>query len=198
VLLEEITKGMTNVKHVVLTQRNTESISREQIIKSRRRLLMLRRRRLTSRVWGGCASMEFTNEGRGWHLHWHLLLHCRFMCASCIAWEWGQLCGQDFAICKVIPVEEKSYVQEVCKYAVKGSELAGWSGREILEWIEAQDGIRMFSVFGKFGELARFARAQIEQRKPPPEPCDCGHCEWYAGRTEKEAFRHFERAHGIR
>ena len=172
--LEKLTAGMTNVKHVVLTQRNFTDLSHASIQKTRSNLLKLRRRLITARVFGGCASLEFTNEDAGWHMHWHLLLHTRFICSSCLAFEWGQLCGQSFAVVKVLPVDGKSYVQEVCKYAVKGSEISKWTGNQIKDFIEAQRRIRMFSVFGTFAKVSALAKAAVEADKVRPDPCDCG------------------------
>jgi hypothetical protein len=187
--LEKLTNGMTNVKHVVLTQRNFLTLTHQVIQKSRGNLLKLRRRLITSRVFGGCASLEFTNENTGWHMHWHLLLHTRFICANCLAFEWGQLCSQSYAIVKVLPVHNRSYVQEVCKYAVKGSEIARWSGHQIKDFVEAQRKIRMFSVFGSFAKVASLARAAVEAERVRPDPCVCGCHQLIVGTSEQMCQR---------
>lgn len=187
--LEKLTHGMTNVKHVVLTQRNFKNLTHQVIQKSRSNLLKLRRRLVTSRVFGGCASLEFTNESTGWHMHWHLLLHTRFICANCLAFEWGQLCGQSYAIVKVLPVDDQSYVQEVCKYAVKGSEIARWTGEQVKDFVEAQRKIRMFSVFGTFAKVASLARAAVEAERVRPEPCECGCQQLIVGASEQMCQR---------
>ena len=83
---------------------------------------------------GGCVSIEITNEGNGWHLHAHWLVDSVWTDASTLAITWGHLVGQSFAIVKVIPVKEKAYVHEVCKYLAKGSELAGWTPEQLLEF----------------------------------------------------------------
>lgn len=189
--LEKLTAGMTNVKHVVLTQKNFPTLTHAIIQRSRSNLLKLRRRLITARVFGGCASLEFTNEAAGWHMHWHLLLHTKFICANCLAFEWGQLCGQSFAIVKVLPVDGKSYVQEVCKYAVKGSEIARWSGEQVLEFVESQRKIRMFSVFGSFAKVAALARAAVELDRVAPEPCTCGCPHKFFGHSKEMVQRMF-------
>ena len=186
--LEDMTNGLSDVLHVVLTQRNSTSITRKLVTKSRSNLLKLRHWHVTKRVIGGCASMEFTNEQRGWHLHWHLLLHSRFVCHNCLAFDWGRLVNQDYAIVKVIPVAEKSYVQEVCKYAVKGSEIAKWSGDNIVNFVNATEGIRMFSVFGSFIEQRRFVKAARETQTVQRRPCECGCDQITIGRTKAEAL----------
>jgi len=189
--LEKLTAGMTNVKHVVLTQKNFPALTHGIIQKSRSNLLKLRRRLITARVFGGCASLEFTNEKTGWHMHWHLLLHTRFICANCLAFEWGQLCGQSFAIVKVLPVDNRSYVQEVCKYAVKGSEIARWTGEQVQQFVESQRKIRMFSVFGTFAKVAALARAAVELDRVKPEPCDCGCPLKFVGHSKEMVQRMF-------
>jgi hypothetical protein len=188
---------MTNVKHVVLTQRNFPTLTHGIIQRSRSNLLKLRRRLITARVFGGCASLEFTNEATGWHMHWHLLLHTRFICANCLAYEWGQLCGQSFAIVKVLPVDDRSYVQEVCKYAVKGSEIARWSGEQVKEFVESQRKIRMFSVFGTFAKVASLARAAVEVDKVRPEPCECGCTTRLVGHSEMMVKRMFRAEYNL-
>lgn len=190
-ILEKITAGMTNVKHVVLTQRNFVELTREKILESNERLLKLRRRRITGRVFGGCASTEFTNEDAGWHLHFHLLLHTKFICANCLAFEWGQLVGQEFAIVKVIPVDDTSYLKEVCKYVVTGSELASWTPTEIWQFVQALEGTKLFRVFGTFAQVRKYAQAQLDQEKPEPIPCECGCKLKFAATSEEEATRIF-------
>lgn len=188
-LLSVITNGMTNVKHVVLTQRNYSDLTKATLAKDSDNLLKLRRRRITSRVFGGCASQEFTNEENGWHVHWHLLLHTKFLCQNCLAWEWGQLCGQKFAIVKVLSVDESSYLKEVCKYVVTGSELAKWKPAEILEFVTTIQGTRQFRVFGTFKKVRELAEQEIRDRRPPKPACDCGSSKCFAAPTEKEADR---------
>lgn len=165
---------MTNVKHVVLTQRNFSTLTKQKIRQSSDALVKLRRRRITSRVFGGCASTEFTNEGNGWHLHWHMLLHTKFLCQNCLAYEWGQLVGQEFAIVKVLPVDDKSYLQEVCKYVVSGSELAKWKGKEILQFVDTIRGTQQFRVFGSFRKVRQFVEEELRDQRAPRNICDCG------------------------
>ena len=194
-LLKRITNGMNGVRHVVLTQKNFEHLTREKIQASRKALLDLRRQGIFGSVTGGCASLEFTNEKAGWHMHWHLLVQSQFIPADQLAIAWGRLVGQEFAIVKVKLVGEKDYLQELCKYIVDGSELARWTPAQILEFVIALRGTRCFTVWGKFREIARFARAVTECDKPEPEPCECGCDSFVFAESELQGHRIIRRLH---
>lgn len=188
-LMERMTQGIYDCKHIVLTQRNFTEKLREKIVQSRKNLLSLRRQRIFGVVTGGCASLEFTNEKKGWHLHWHLLVQSKFISEQKLSLAWGALVEQEYAIVKVITVDELSYLKEVCKYVVMGSELAKWSPGQILEFVLALRGTRCFSTFGKFRELQKFARALLECEKIEAEPCQCGGDNYIHAKTKEEAYR---------
>lgn len=173
-LITAITKQIYEVKHVVLTQRNFYKDLTGEIRKSRANLAKIRRQKFWGRVTGGCASLELTNEEKGWHLHWHVLVQSQFVDAQKLAVAWGKLVGQDYAIVKVLPVGEKSYVHETCKYVAKGSDIAKWTGKQILEFILALRDVRSFGTFGKFRQMQKFARAMIELEKIEEPACECG------------------------
>lgn len=197
-LLEKITKGMTGVKHVVLTQRNFATLSKAKIQQSRKNLLALRRQKIFGKVSGGCASLEFTNESRGWHMHWHMLIASPFIDAKELSIQWGRLVDQEFAIVKVMDVTEKSYVQEVCKYVAKGSELAKMPSEDIFQLIEACRGVRMFTVFGKFSQIRKSAAAEINCERPESSTCDCGCHQVAVGESKEMVHRIFNKLYGCR
>lgn len=161
-------------KHVVLTARNSEQISRERIRFFQQAFAKLRRTKLWKPVKGGCISMEITNEGRGWHLHAHILCDVRFIDAGQLAKEWGRLVGQDFAIVKVKDVRGKDYLGEVTKYVAKGSEIAGWTGEDIAAFIGAIRGIRFFASFGSMFKMSKDIKLILSDQKPPAKECECG------------------------
>ena len=175
-LLELWSKKITQPKHVVLTQQNFKILTRRRILEFRRDLARLRRTHFWDKVSGGCATIEITNEGRGWHLHAHMLLNVRWLDAGELSRIWGKIVGQKFAIVKVMDVREKDYLREVCKYVVDGSELAKWPREQILEFVQAIRGRRFFFTFGELRELAPQIRRELEAGKSPPAVCDCG-CE---------------------
>jgi Replication protein len=172
-LLEQITYGMPQLKHVVLTQRNFQDLTPGKIDQSRKALFALRRRKVFEKKANGCASLEFTNEKAGWHLHWHLLLTQKWIEAHTLSKVWGELVGQEFAIVKVKAVTEKEFLQEICKYVVKAAEFVKWTPEQIVQFITVIRKKRCFSTFGKFRQIAKFARAVIASEK---EPCCCKEC----------------------
>jgi hypothetical protein len=79
-------------------------------------------------------------------------------------------------IVKVRDCRRADYLQEVTKYAVKGTQLAAWEPDLIATFIRAFDGKRTFGVFGElYGARTEFAEfiAGLKQAKPK---CDCGSC----------------------
>jgi hypothetical protein len=172
-LLTKITAGITNTKHVVLTQKNFVDLTTAKIRTARANLLRLRRQKICGKVDGGTASLEFTNEGNGWHMHFHLLLVTPYIDAKALSIKWGELVGQEFAIVKVMDVSERSYLKEVCKYVVTGSELAKWEPEQILQFVTALQGTRLFTVFGRFVQIRKHA-ALLIKREQQPRMCACG------------------------
>jgi len=171
--LRAITTGISTLRHAVLTQRNFEHLTRSKIIEARKNLSRLRRSKLFKPVRGGCCSLEFTNESRGWHMHWHLLLDVRFVDEQELSKQWGSYVGQEFAICRCRAVGDTDYVREVSKYVVEGSEIAGWPAEIIVEFLQALDATRLFSVFGDWKQRRKAAAATLHEEYEPPV-CDCG------------------------
>ena len=178
-------KQIRQPKHVVLTARNSDTITKPHVLAFKAAFSRLRRRAFAKNWEGGFYSLEVTNEGRGWHLHLHALVNARFIDAGKLAAEWANCIGQDIAIVKVIDAREKSYLQEVTKYAVKGTELAKWPGTDIAALFDAFDGVRTFGVFGSlFAKRTEFADWLKELHAKLPK-CECG-CEKFVVLTENE------------
>lgn len=177
--ISEWTKKVRQPKHVVLTMRNEDTLTRRYIRSGQAAVSKLRRSVFAAQWQGGLVATELTNEGRGWHLHYHCLIDARWIHSSALAQKWARLVGQDFAIVKVKDCRDKSYLQEVTKYAVKGSELASWSAEDIVKFILAFRGVRTFQVFGSlFKERAAHTAFLKEVRTSRREPCACG-CKSY-------------------
>lgn len=193
-LLEKITNGMTGTKHVVVTQRNFSSELRPKIRECRANLLKLRRRKIFGKVTGGCASLEITNEKKGWHLHWHILVQASFVDEQLLAKTWGRLTGQPYAIVKVKPVAEGSYLQEICKYAAKASDLAKWTPAQIAEFASATKRTNMFTVFGQFKKIRKYAELvlKLERMEKGIGACECGCRTLIYGDTESACLRKLE------
>jgi hypothetical protein len=176
--IEWWTKQVNQPKHLVLTVRNTLDLTKPYVQFLKAALGRLRRSKCFKAVSGGFYSMEVTNEGRGWHVHFHILLDAPWLCMPDVSQVWAKLVGQDFAICKIKDCRGADYLKEVTKYAVKGSELAKWSGDTIANFIESFDGVRFFGVFGSlYGKRTQW-KAWIEAITEIKPLCSCGCDSW--------------------
>jgi len=165
-------------KHVVLTWRNTDTIT-FALIKQRKAALKRLLHRKLCRAWrGGFWSLEFTKEDKGWHGHFHLLVDADWIDKPALAIQWGELVGQDFAIVHASDCRGQDYLREVNKYAVKGSELSKWSGHEIAHFVHSIQGQRLFGVFGSLhGKRTQWAEWLAGQREHG-KACECGCTKW--------------------
>jgi predicted nucleic acid-binding Zn-ribbon protein len=163
-------------KHLVLTQKNFPILTRSRLREFGVALARLRRTTVCEKITGGCVSWEITNEGSGWHLHAHCLVDVAWLNMKELSRVWGKQVGQKFAIVKITDAREGSYLSEICKYVVEGSELAKWPAEQILEFVNAIKGKRFFMSFGSLRKLAPMIRAEIEANKQPSPTCECG-CE---------------------
>ena len=123
---------------------------------------------------------------QGWHLHSHWLLDVRWLDMPEISREWGRLCGQEFAIVKIMDCRDSEYLQEVTKYVCEGSEMAKWPAEQIHEFVAAIRGRRFFFPFGSLFKIGREIRAEIKEARPAAQPCACG-CKDFIFETEEQA-----------
>lgn len=123
---------------------------------------------------GGFYGMEITNEGNGFHIHFHLLVDARSIGPVQLSAAWKEATRGFGYIVKVKDARETNYLQELTKYTVKGAQLAEWKPDQIVAFIEALDGVRTFGVFGSlYGKRTEFAEWLAELRDHKPA-CDCG------------------------
>lgn len=163
-------------KHVVLTVRNRQALTREWLVGLKGALSKLRRRKFARNWVGGFYALEITNEGRGWHVHFHLLINARYIDSQQLAIKWAELVGQDMAIVKVKDCRREDYVRELTKYLVKGSQVATWPRNEVCDFVRAINGLRTFGVFGcLYGKRSQFSEWLKTIKKYAPR-CECG-CE---------------------
>jgi len=161
-------------KHVVLTCRNSDVLTKERVQWFKKCFSRLRRTVFASNWHGGFYALEVTNESRGWHLHLHALLDASWIDQAELARQWAKIVGQEFAIVYVSGKPGQDYVAEVSKYLVKGSVLAKWTGQEIAAFIDAFEGVRTFGVFGSLlGQRAK-VREQIRALLEIKPLCECG------------------------
>jgi len=172
--VEAWTKQIRQAKHVVLTVRNTDTLTKTYFQWFKLQFARLRRTRLCRNWEGGFYSIETTWNESGAHVHLHALVDARWIDARELARTWGKLVGQDFAIVKVKDARDRSYLSEVSKYVVKGSELAAWSGEKLVQFITAIDGVRMFGVFGSLYKLRKEIREWLDTVQSQRNVCECG------------------------
>jgi hypothetical protein len=158
----------------VLTQRNFPTLTKRKIRECKAAFSRLRRSKFAANWRGGCYSLEITNEGRGWHLHIHCLIDAHWIDAAELARQWGHLVGQEFGIVCVKRVHGDHYLRELTKYVVKGSQMAGWEPEEILEFIRAIKGSRMFGTFGELFKLRAAWTADLDGITNAERACPCG------------------------
>lgn len=132
---------------------------------------------VSSHPWrGGFWSIELTKEGNGWHLHYHLLIDSDYIDAIELSRQWCDVTRGAGYIVKVKDARGNDYLREVTKYAVKGNQLAEWSGQDIVTFIQAFTGVRTFGVFGTlYKARTQFAEFIASLRDAKPK-CECGSC----------------------
>lgn len=176
--IEWWTNLVSQPKHVVLTTRNTAELTRHDVQHLRDSFSRLRRMKATSGWRGGFYSIECTNEGRGWHLHIHALVDARWIDARELSVLWDKATRGRGCIVKVKDCRGKSYLQEVTKYAVKGTDLAKWPPQDVAAFVRAFLGVRTFGVFGTlYGKRTEW-RAWLESIHADRSACECGCTEW--------------------
>lgn len=178
-------KQIREPKHVVLTVRNSEVLTKLYVKTFKQCFNRLRRSKFAQSWRGGFYRLEVTNEGRGWHLHLHALIDAGWISQNGLAEAWAKIIGQDIAIVHVRDVHSRDYLSEVTKYTVKGSQLAGWEPLKIAEFIEALQGVRSFGVFGDlYGKRTEWAE-WIAGIQADGHKCECG-CDHFRILSEKE------------
>jgi hypothetical protein len=168
-------------KHVVLTVKNTPTLTPDHVTRLRAWLTKLRRSKFASNWRGGFYRFEVTNERKGWHLHIHLLVDAIWIDQMELAAMWKTITRQQGRIVKVMDCRGESYLHEVTKYVVKGNMLASWTPDKLRDFITAFKGKRTFGVFGSlYGKRTEFAEwiAGLKGERPK---CECGSsiCKFY-------------------
>jgi len=167
-------KRIEQPKHVVLTARNTDTFTGKTISRFQASISRLQRTALLREVSGGCCSLEVTNEGRGWHLHAHLLLNVPWLDGGRLAVAWGKQMGQEFAIVKVKDARDKDYLGELVKYVCKPEQMSQWRPSDIASFINAIRRKRFFKTFGTLYNFKSQVKEELRAMRPEPKMCQCG------------------------
>jgi hypothetical protein len=183
---------MKQPKHVVLTVQNVQHLTKGHVQELKKWFTALRRSKFCRNWTGGFYSLEVTNEGKGWHLHIHILVNAGWIDSFKLSEQWARVTNGFGRIVKVLDARRVDYLKEVTKYAVKGNQLAAWSGDDILTFITAFDGVRCFGVFGDLYKKRTEYAAWLAEISEHGNVCQCG-CSDFAYFSESEFFmRDFE------
>lgn len=164
-------------KHVVLTIKNTWDFSKGHVLEAKKWFSSLRRTKFASNWLGGFYKLECTNEGNGFHLHFHCLINARWIDSFQLSKTWQRITRGFGRIVMVKDCRGDSYLNEVTKYTVKGVQLAAWTPEQIVKFVDAFTGVRTFGVFGSlYGMRTKFRDwwKQVRGQKPK---CSCGCCD---------------------
>jgi hypothetical protein len=173
-------REMQQPKHVVLTIKNFPRLNKRVVKWAKSAFSKLRRRKFASNWIGGFYNWEVTNEGKGWHLHLHALVEAKWIDHSILTAEWMKVTRGLGRIVNINDARRKDYLKEVTKYAVKGNQLAAWSGEQIAMFIDAFTGVRTFGVFGSLYAKRTEFREWLASVSDTSQKCKCGCTEfWY-------------------
>lgn len=173
------TRTLKQPKHLTLTNRNSGVLTGHAVSIQLKGLAAIRRRKFADNWKSGSWTIEVTNEGRGWHLHEHLLIESRWIDMPNVARAWARYTGQnDNAICCVKDARSGDYLAEVAKYVCKPADLASWPALDIVQVMDAFRGRRAFGIFGEAcGQREEWTRA-VQSLRQKRSQCDCGSCNW--------------------
>jgi hypothetical protein len=120
--------------------------------------------------------LEITNESRGWHPHYHLLVDTPWIDPETLARRWAKLVGQDdYAIVAVRSLASPDYAAEVCKYVAKPDQIAHWTDDELLLYLEALKRVRAWGTWGTARRAWRRAEALARALRQAEWHCQvCG------------------------
>lgn len=155
---------------------------------------MRRLRWFREKVRGGVIGFEVTDEGKGYHVHAHALLDCRWLSVveppprigakraavlkkgerACreVSDQWRLCCQRDASVqVRRVWTREGDILEalkETTKYSVKGSDLVTME-HEVAPLIRLLDGCRMVTSFGSLFGLPECRR--VKGMAPPCEEC---------------------------
>jgi hypothetical protein len=188
-------QDMENPKHLVLTFVNTQSLTKGYLQWCKACLSKFRRRKIFSRWLGGLWAMEITNEGKGWHVHFHLIVDGGFVQQKDISDQWREVCGDGSFIVHISSCTQKSAAKMlpiyVTKYAGKGFRPQDWTAEQLCEFAGAVDGVRTFGVFGSLYKARGEWREFLASVKEKATRCVCG-CQQFVYLSEVEWLLKYE------
>jgi len=205
--IEPLALTMRRPRHVILTVRNIQHLTKAKVKWFKECFKRLRRSKwanevthlghidpadplagktVTSHPWkGGIYSLEVTNEGRGAHLHMHILLDAHFVDQLALSIEWNNITEGHGHIVKVLATTDTDYLHELGKYIVKGSDLATWSAPELIHFIDAFKDVRTWGTWGSAFAMKKDMATASKKHDDQSLKCPCG-CEDFIYLTQSE------------
>lgn len=171
--------GTRQAKHVTLTIPNFPVLTKESLKWAKHQLRLLRQSKFARGWKGGFWSLEITNEGRGWHVHFHLLIEARWIEHAQLKKEWGKRIEVEKPIVWVKDCRRDGYLAEVAKYVCKVDQISRWEDSEIVQFARALQGTRTFGVFGSCYDRKPDFDEWVASLTPEEDICDCGACDWH-------------------
>jgi hypothetical protein len=170
--------AMERTKHIVLTFKNVTRLTADYLSECKAKLGRFRRRKIFAGAKSGMWAMEVTNNGNGWHVHFHLVVDCAWIPVRELSAQWEKVCGDGS---KVVWIEDATrgglkanLPRYVCKYASKGFRPQDWSGEQFCEFVTAVADGRTFGVFGSLLGKRKEWREWLREHVASKKKCSCG------------------------
>lgn len=122
--------------------------------------------------------MEITNEGKGWHLHFHLIVEAAWIDKDQLKVEWAKRIDQASAVTWVKDARDAEYLREVSKYVCKPDEICKWEAAEIAQFAAVINNCRTFGVFGSMHGSREAFKEWRDAQLDREDNCECGECDW--------------------
>jgi hypothetical protein len=169
---------MKQPKHLVLTFRNVPFLSKGYLRRCVKSLQKFRARKLFKSYKAGLWAMEITNEEKGWHVHFHLVVDGSWVQQKQISEVWRKCTDDDSFIVWINDASKgglkKNLPKYVTKYAGKGFRPHEWDAFKLAEFVEAVDGIRTFGTFGEMFAKRKEWKEWMVLVLSTRKKCECG------------------------
>jgi hypothetical protein len=189
-------ESLSRPKHIVLTFRNVPRLTAQYVKKCKSALTRFRRRKLMAGISAGFWAMEITNKGKGWHLHFHLVVEAPFIDVRLMSAVWADVTGDGSEVVWIEDASKGGLRQNlpryVTKYCGKGFRPHDWTPEQLGEFVDSVADGRTFGVFGALmGHRKEWAEwlktVRVSRRK-----CECGcSSKKYYSDAEFEWHTHF-------
>lgn len=144
--------GSNRLRFATLTLRASASPLKERIRQLRSYFLRLKRTRLWKRsVSAGivCLEVKRYKTVEGWHCHYHILFHGRYIVRDELARTWKTITGDSDIVDVRLARDRKNIARYITKYVSKPLDTTYARTDDLLdEAVEALKGVRLMDAFG--------------------------------------------------